>query len=99
MLQAVWYGAGVFLAMAALEVATRVWYMHAIARSGIWRDMEGVTGVPMEASELLSMALFSLLFTSLKARPDLQFTTHNKSRSFLLNLHIASVHIAAVAAA
>ena len=80
-LQIIWYGGGVFLAVAALEVATRLWYMHAIARSGIWKDMESVTGVTMEASELLSMALFSLLFTTLKVGPGIWFCTSELFRT------------------
>lgn len=66
MLQLIWYGGGTLLAILALEVFSRLWYLHAIARSGIWKHMERVTGLPMEASELLSMGLFSLLFTALK---------------------------------
>lgn len=64
------------VAAASLEISCHLFYMHAVAASGAFKEMQALKGFPIEGCALLAMALFSLLFLFLKVPPWLSLPQH-----------------------
>ena len=65
-LQMLIYGGSVLATGALLDLCSRWVYLHAVARTGTWQEMQQLMGFALLAPELLAMGFWTILFIFLK---------------------------------